>query len=134
MLTGGYNSPYKLLLVDYTITNSIINKDVAFTDLRESDGTVRRIQNDVPAEVLAIRYKHILRTIEDMYGNEEYEFEKVKRRDGSVSNIDAEFYSYTGSKVLIDQAKKDFGHDDLPCPTVIQEFETNTGKKFFKFT
>lgn len=114
--------------------SSIINKDRTFKEVEESNGTVRRIADEVPAEVLAIRYKHILRTIEDMYGNEEYEFEKMKRRDGSESKVDAEFYSYTGSKVLIDQAKKDFGHDDLPCPTVIQEFETNTGKKFFKFT
>lgn len=134
MLTGGVNSPYKIYLMDYTVADSIINKDKTFREVADSSGIVRRIEDEIPAEVLAIRYKHILQTMEDMYGNEEYVFEKLKRRDGTESNIDAEYYSYTGSKVLIDQAKKDFDHEDLPCPTVIQEFETNTGKKFFKFT
>jgi len=53
---------------------------------------------------------------------------------GNQTFLDAEYYSFTGSKILIDQAIKDFTHEDLPCPTVIQQFEGKNGQMFFKFT
>ena len=63
-----------------------------------------------------------------------YDFEKYKDRDGNPMIEDAEFYAFTGSKVLIDQAVNDFSVEDLPSPTVIQQFEGKQGQKFFKFT
>ena len=65
---------------------------------------------------------------------ENYDFEKTKDKDGIPMLEDAEFYSFTGSKVLIDQAVNDFSVEDLPSPTVIQQFEGKQGQKFFKFT
>lgn len=48
--------------------------------------------------------------------------------------FDAEFYTFTGSKVLIDQAMNDFSREDLPAPTVITQFKGKNGQTFFKFT
>ena len=91
-----------------------------------------------PAKVLAIRYKKIIKTIthegEDGKVTERYEFEKAKDKDGNQTMFDAEYYSFTGSKILIDQAINDFSRDDLPAPTVIQQFAGKKGQTFFKFT
>ena len=45
-----------------------------------------------------------------------------------------EYYSYTGSKVLIEQAQTEFSKEDLPAPTVIQIAVNKRNKKFYKFT
>ena len=71
---------------------------------------------------------------EDGQLHERYEFEKERDSQGNQTFLDAEYYSFTGSKILIDQAIKDFTHEDLPCPTVIQQFEGKNGQMFFKFT
>lgn len=65
---------------------------------------------------------------------ESYDFEKVRDKDGSTTFNDAEFYAFSGSKILIDQAVNDFSKEDLPCPTVIQQIEGKSGQTFFKFT
>ncbi len=44
------------------------------------------------------------------------------------------YYSYTGSKVLIEQTEKEFDKDDLPSDTVIQVAVNQRKKKFYKFT
>jgi len=45
-----------------------------------------------------------------------------------------EYYSFSGSKVMIDQAEEDFSREDLPLVTVVQEFVNKQRKKFYKFT
>ncbi len=45
-----------------------------------------------------------------------------------------EYFSYTGSKILIDQASTEFTKEDLPAPTVIQVAVNKRDKKFYKFT
>ena len=104
----------------------------------DSEGNRQDITKDVPGKVLAIRFKKILKTnvILNQNGEEEehYDFEKRKDKQGNSLIEDAEFYSFTGSKVLIDQAVHDFTVEDLPSPTVIQQFEGKQGQKFFKFT
>lgn len=104
----------------------------------DSNGQMQNISKVVAGKMMAIRYKKILETREEMDedGNifESYVFEKERDSEGNASLIDAEFYSYTGSKILIDQAMNDFSHDDLPSPTVIQQFRGKTGQTFFKFT
>lgn len=57
-----------------------------------------------------------------------------KDKQGNPTLIDAEFYTFTGSKILIDQATNDFTKEDLPSPTVIQQIKGKTGQTFFKFT
>lgn len=47
---------------------------------------------------------------------------------------DGEYYSFSGSKVMIDQATEDFSTADLPTVTVIKEFINKQRKKFYKFT
>mgnify|MGYP006896824535 CR=1 FL=1 len=46
----------------------------------------------------------------------------------------AEFYAFTGSKIMIDQALHDFGPEDLPAPTVISQVRGKDGKLYTKFT
>lgn len=45
-----------------------------------------------------------------------------------------EYYSFSGSKIMIEQATNDFSHDDLPIETVIQLCYNDKRKKFYKFT
>lgn len=63
-----------------------------------------------------------------------YVFEKQKDKNGQPTLIDAEFYAFTGSKILISQAEQDFTHEDLPCPTIIRQLKGKGGQTFFKFT
>ncbi|MDD6553010.1 MAG: hypothetical protein PUF37_05410 [Prevotellaceae bacterium] len=104
----------------------------------DSNGHIQEITKTVPGKVLAIRFKKILKTIEERNSDgstiERYEFEKERDKDGNLSLVDAEYYSFTGSKILIDQAENDFSVEDLPAPTVIQQFEGKNGQTFFKFT
>lgn len=106
--------------------------------MQDSKGQVRDVLRTEPSKVLAIRFKKIIKTEERLTeaGDlvEHYEFEKVKDAQGNPTLIDAEYYSYTGSKILIDQAMNDFSKEDLPSPTVIQQFQGKNGQTFFKFT
>lgn len=45
-----------------------------------------------------------------------------------------EWYSFTGSGVLIDQAATEFSRDDLPADTVVKVLENKFKKKFYRFT
>lgn len=45
-----------------------------------------------------------------------------------------EYYSFTGSKILIEQAMTEFTREDLPAPTVIRVQSNKRNKKFYKFT
>lgn len=134
--SGGWNK--KIYLEDFIVTDSKIDKQHQTVREKGDDGIYRDIDKVVPGKALAIRFKKIIRTTEYMDEDgelcEKYEFEKVKDSQGNPTLIDAEFYSFTGSKILIDQATKDFTHEDLPSPTVIQQFEGKNGQTFFKFT
>lgn len=92
----------------------------------------------VAGKVLALRFKKIIETLQteaaDGSLRESYIFEKARDRAGNPTLLDAEFYAYTGSKVLIDQALNDFSRENLPASTVIQQFEGKNGQTFFKFT
>lgn len=128
----------KIWLEDYIIEDSKIEKTTVQVNIPDSNGSIKTVDRVTPAKVLAIRYKKIIKTIthEDDEGNvtERYEFEKAKDKDGNQTMFDAEYYSFTGSKILIDQAINDFSRDDLPAPTVIQQFAGKKGQTFFKFT
>lgn len=128
----------KIFLLDYLIEDSKIEKTQVSVRMPDSAGIIHDVLQQKPGKVLAIRFKKILRTIEetDEAGEtvERYEFEKVKDAQGNPTLIDAEYYSFTGSKILIDQAMNDFSKEDLPSPTVIQQFQGKNGQTFFKFT
>lgn len=88
-------------------------KEINLLDFKIIDSKISKeqkmVDNEikvVPKKCLAIRYK---------IGNEE-------------------FYSFTGSNVLIDQSENDFSKEDLPCDTVIKETVNRLNKKFYKFT
>lgn len=136
---GGVNAnPTKILLEEYTILESKIDKETRNVVEMDSTGKQQQISRQVPAQVLAIRFKKILQTItrHDANGEEEesYIFQKRKDEDGQLSTDDAEFYAFTGSRIMIDQAQCDFTPEDLPCPTVIQQVRGKDGKLYTKFT
>lgn len=142
MLTGGGGEPHtwnkKIYLLDYLIEDSKIEKTQVSVKVQDSNGQIRDVLQQQPGKVLAIRFKKIIKTEErtsesgEVY--EHYEFEKLRDAQGNPTLVDAEYYSYTGSKILIDQALNDFSKEDLPSPTVVQQFQGKNGQTFFKFT
>lgn len=136
---GGVDySKFKILLLDYTVTDSKIDHDVVTVLEQDSTGRQAEIRKEIPAKVLAIRFKRIIKTFTHTGANgeeeEHYIFLKKKDADGRPSDIDAEFYAFTGSRIMIDQAQNDFGPEDLPAPTVIQQVKGKDGKSYTKFT
>ena len=95
-----------ILLIDYKIDDSVIEKN--------DDGT--------PKRRIAIRYKLIDHVVNPDADEPTYVWQEK------------EYYSFSGSKVMIDQAEEDFSHEDLPLVTVVQEFVNKQRKKFYKFT
>ena len=135
---GQEEQGYKILLIDYTVEDSKVEKEDVIVTVDDGNGGTRQEKQTRPKKCLVIRYKRILETIieptEDDEENETYIFEKAKNKDGSETDKDAEFYSFTGSTVMLEQALSDFQKEDLPCPTVIKEFTNRMNKKFYKFT
>ena len=135
---GQEEQGYKILLIDYTVEDSKVEKEDVIVTVDDGNGGTRQEKRTRPKKCLVIRYKRILETIieptEDDEENETYIFEKAKNKDGSETDKDAEFYSFTGSTVMLEQALSDFQKEDLPCPTVIKEFTNKMNKKFYKFT
>ena len=129
---------YKILLIDYKVDDSILEKETVVTNISDGKGGMQAVQTEQPKKRLAIRYKRIIHTrvFVDENGDEkeEYTFEKAKDSAGNDTGRDAEYYSYSGSNILIDQAINSFSHDDLPCPSVIIEASNKMGKKYLKFT
>ncbi len=127
----------KILMTAFIITDSKYKEDVVVS-VQDSAGGQQSVVKSMPGKVLAFRFKKILQTFvtTDERGEESetYVFEKVKDRDGHPTEQDAEYYSWSGSKVMIDQATKDFTLEDLPSPTYVTQFEASNGKKYTKFT
>lgn len=95
-------------LLDYNIQNSIIGEN--------DDGS--------PKQRIAIRYNLCLQV----------DYPQDGEGDPTYTWMEHEYYSFSGSKVMIDQAVNDFSKDDLPIATVIKEFKNSNKKKFYKFT
>jgi hypothetical protein len=93
-------------LIDYIIDDSVIEK--------HDDGT--------PKQRIAIRYRKIERV------------ENPDTEDPVYHWSEKEYYSFSGSKIMIEQAMGDFSKEDLPVATVIKEFINEKRKKFYKFT
>lgn len=125
--------PVKIYLEDYKIMNSKIDKEKVMVKVEKADGSPGMIEQSTPQKALAIRFKRILKTF-TLDGEESYVFEKKKDEEGNPTDEDAEYYSFTGSKILIDQALNDFTIEDLPYPTIIQQFTGKNGQTFVKFT
>ncbi len=136
--SGEDESKYKILLLDFTIEDSKVEKEEVIIEVPDGNGGTRTERQTRPKKCLVIRYKRILNTTTtqtiDGEESESYEFEKVLDKNGDPTNRDAEYYSYTGSTVMLEQATNDFKREDLPCPTVITEFTNKLNKKFYKFT
>lgn len=106
--SGEPEENYEMELLDYEVIDSIKE----FYD----DGR--------PKPCLAIRFRWNGATV------------KTESSDGKERVIEngEEYYSYTGSKILIEQAQTEFSKEDLPAPTVIRVEINKNKKKFYKFT
>lgn len=135
---GEDESKYKILLTDFTVEDSKVEKEDVIVQVPDGNGGTRTERLIQAKKCLVIRYKRIIHTITTYDENgeecESYEFEKALDKDGNPTARDAEYYSYTGSTVMLEQAGNDFTKEDLPCPTVITEFSNRLNKKFYKFT
>ncbi len=135
---GQDENQYKILLIDFTVEDSKVEKEDVIVQVPDGNGGVRSEKQTRPKKCLVIRYKRILKTLiqtsTDGEETEIYEFEKEKDKNGNPLPKDAEYYSYTGSTVMLEQAGNDFLKEDLPCPTVVTEFTNKLNKKFYKFT
>ena len=117
--------------------DSKIDREIVTVMEQDTRGTQREIKKEVPSKVLAITFKKILKTFTNTGRNgeeETYVFQKNLDGDGHATEQDAEFYAFTGSKIMIDQALHDFGPEDLPAPTVISQEKGKDGKFYTKFT
>ena len=81
-------------------------KMIELLDYKIEDSKIEKESDGTPKKCLVLRYK---------YQGEEW-------------------YSYTGSSVLIDQAQIDFSKEDLPADTVVKVLENKFKKKFYRFT
>ena len=127
----------KIYLLDYTVTDSKIDREIVTVMERDARGIEQEIKKEVPSKVLAIRFKKILKTFTNTGRNgeeETYVFQKKLDKEGRATDSDAEFYAFTGSRIMIDQATRDFGPADLPAPTVIMQEKGKDGKYYTKFT
>ncbi len=95
-------------LRDYAVIDSIKEKN--------DDGT--------PKKCLAIRFE---------WQGKEFSYTDDRGREVLVKPGE-EYFSYTGSKVLIEQCETEFSKEDLPAPTVIKIEVNQRNKKFYKFT
>lgn len=131
---GGVKNEIKILLLDYKVMESKINKQKVKTTVDNSDGEPVVIDGVEPEPVLAIRFKIIEKVVPGDGEEEFYQCQKEVDKDGNTTKNDAQYYCYTGSKVLIDQAQSDFTKEDLPCPTIIREFINKSNQKYYRFT
>ena len=98
------------------------DKLIQLIDYKIEDSVIEKTEDGKPKQRIAIRYRMI-----DHIENSEQE-------EPTYLWQDKEFYSFSGSKVMIDQAEQDFSREDLPIATVIKEFTNKFKKKFYKFT
>lgn len=101
----GKEDEFLILLEDFKIELSALEK--------EKDGSPRRC--------IALRYK-LIDHVEINGDKKEYIWQEK------------EWYSFSGSRIMIEQAEDNFSKEDLPIATVITLYQTNKGANFTKFT
>lgn len=99
---------FMMELRDFAVIDSIKEKN--------DDGT--------PKKCLAIRFE---------WQGKEFSYTDDRGKEMLVKPGE-EYFSYTGSKVLIEQCETEFSKEDLPAPTVIRIEVNKRNKKFYKFT
>ena len=137
-LEGGANWDGKLLLLDYCVQNSKIDKSKQVVSVQNSDGEMVSKEQDIPEKVLAFKFKKVVKTfvLTDSKGEEIEQYQCIKKKDanGEPTDEDAVYYCWTGSKIMIDQALNDFTQQDLPCPTYIIQEKSKSNKFYTKFS
>lgn len=124
----------RLLLLDYRIMPSKLDSKTVKRTISDPSGETRTVEKKEAGDVLVIKFKIIEDKLQGDGDEEYYICRKETGEEGRPSQKDAQYFCYTGSEVLIDQARCDFSTEDLPCPTVIREFRNKNGQKYYRFT
>lgn len=122
----GMSLEQKKSIEDIVCTDKDIEdqKIIRLLDFKIEDSIISDNDDGSPKKRIAIRY-NVATHVEYPEGGE---------GEPTYTWSEAEFYSFSGSKVMIDQAENDFTREDLPVATVIKEFVNKQRKKFYKFT
>ena len=123
-VTHAQQRRFEHLLFDPETGGDENNRMMELTDFAVIDSTKEFYDDGKPKPCLAIRY---------VWQGETVEYTDDKGKTVLIEK-DKEYYSYTGSRVLIEQAQTEFSKEDLPAPTVIQIAVNKRNKKFYKFT
>lgn len=94
---------YEVILKDYNILDSRIHFDTIKREVERADGTKETIEEQTPQKCLCIRYE----------------------QEG------VEYYSYSGSKTLIEIIDEEYGREALPAIVTFLEGKNKRGKKFY---
>lgn len=97
-------------------------KLIQLIDFKVDDSVIEKNEDGTPKQRIAIRYR-IIDHVENPGTDDAKNVWKPE-----------EWYSFSGSRVMIEQALQDFSREDLPLPTVIKEYINKQRKKFYKFT
>lgn len=134
---GNHKWDGKILIIDFIVSDSKIEKSKQVVKVTDSNGQLMDIEQEQAEKVLAFKYKKILKTItgRDNVGREVETYICVKKIDqyGNPTQEDAEFYTYTGSKIMIDQMSREVCIEDLPCPAYVKQSQAKNGKIYTKF-
>lgn len=123
-VTHAQQRRFEHLLFDPETGGDENNRMMELTDFAVIDSTKEFYDDGKPKPCLAIRY---------VWQGETVEYTDDKGKTVLIEK-DKEYYSYTGSRVLIEQVQTEFSKEDLPAPTVIQIAVNKRNKKFYKFT
>lgn len=123
-MTPDQQRHFEILVYDATNGESETNYEMELMDYKIIDSIKDVDANGKPKPCLAIKYKWLGKPLD-------YVDERGRPKPIEPGQ---EYFSYSGSAVLIDQAQRDFSIEDLPAPTVIQLFTNRARKKFYKFT
>ena len=99
-------------------------KIIRLLDYKIEDSIIETNEDGSPKQRIAIRYNRA----------DKVDIESDKEGAPKYTWSEQEFYSFSGSKVMIDQGENDFSKADLPIATVVKEFTNKIHKKFYKFT
>ena len=99
-------------------------KIIRLLDYKIEDSIIESNEDGSPKQRIAIRYNRA----------DKVDLDAGKEGAPVYTWSEQEFYSFSGSKVMIDQGENDFSKADLPIATVVKEFTNKIHKKFYKFT
>lgn len=98
------------------------NKLILITDYKIDDSVFEKDDEGNPKKRLVIRYK-MIENIED-----------TGEKEPKYHWSEEEYFSYSGSRIMIEQLEEDIQKEDLPLMSAIKEYHNKFKKTFYKLT